>query len=370
MRRIHLIAEILEGAGFAVSVTEDALSARFEDHPMEVMQNRLNIVGYLTMHTRQLDMVMSRDAMVGHYRQKIKTDIERLFSPKAPPGPKPTPKGIAKAAVITISRGSYSRGKEVAEIVARRLGYECMSRDILLEASKEYDIPEIKLVRAIHDAPSIFKGVQGKEKYIAYIRAALLKSFRQDNLVYHGLAGHFFVSGISHVLKVRILADLDDRVREEMQREGISREEALNIIKKDDEHRRRWSRELYGIDTWDAGLYDLVIHTRNLSTADAAELIVQTSRLPQFAPTPASRKAMEDLALAARLKAALIDIRFDIDVHADGGTVFIQTVASPAVHRELKEQITAIARTFPEVTRVHVKLSRLKPYGEDAMALG
>ena len=273
-------------------------------------------------------------------------------------------------AVITISRGSYSRGREVAESVARKLGYPCVSRDVLLEASRKYNIPEIKLARAIHDAPSIFRGRQPKEKYIAYIRAALLKSFRQDNVVYHGLAGHFFVSGISHVLEVRILADLEDRVREEMQREGIGRDEALSVIESDDHHRRRWSRELYGIDTWDASLYDLVIHIRNLTSEDAAELICQTARLPQFVPTEASRKAMEDLALAARVKAALIDVRFDMDVRADGGVVRVQTEASPAAHAELKEQITAIASAFPEVTRVDVKLSRLTPYGEDGMPLG
>jgi hypothetical protein len=44
-------------------------------------------------------------------------------------------------AIITISRGSYSRGKEVAEALADKLGYGCVSRDILLEASKEFHIP-------------------------------------------------------------------------------------------------------------------------------------------------------------------------------------------------------------------------------------
>ena len=82
LRRIHLVAEILEWAGFTVSVTEDALRARFEDYPAEVMKNRLHIVGYLTIHTRQLDMVMSRSDRVEHYRKKIKTDIERLFEPQ------------------------------------------------------------------------------------------------------------------------------------------------------------------------------------------------------------------------------------------------------------------------------------------------
>ncbi|MEJ2071714.1 MAG: cytidylate kinase family protein [Syntrophobacterales bacterium] len=79
-------------------------------------------------------------------------------------------------AIITISRGSYSRGKEVAEKVAARLGYECISRDVLLEASEQFHIPEIKLVRAIHDAPSILERfTHGKERYVSYIKAALLK---------------------------------------------------------------------------------------------------------------------------------------------------------------------------------------------------
>jgi len=60
-------------------------------------------------------------------------------------------------AIITISRGSYSRGKEVAEALAAKLDYECVSRDILLETCQEFSIPEIRLVKALHDAPSAAK---------------------------------------------------------------------------------------------------------------------------------------------------------------------------------------------------------------------
>ena len=57
--------------------------------------------------------------------------------------------------VITISRGSYSHGTEVAEKVAQTLGYRCISRDVLLEVSDEFNVSEIKLTRAIRDSPSI-----------------------------------------------------------------------------------------------------------------------------------------------------------------------------------------------------------------------
>jgi hypothetical protein len=48
--------------------------------------------------------------------------------------------------IITISRGSYSKGKEVAEKVAQKLGYKCISQEIILEASEAFHVPEIRMV--------------------------------------------------------------------------------------------------------------------------------------------------------------------------------------------------------------------------------
>jgi len=45
--------------------------------------------------------------------------------------------------IITISRGSYSKGKDIAEKLSYKLNYECFSRDILLEASAHFNIPEV-----------------------------------------------------------------------------------------------------------------------------------------------------------------------------------------------------------------------------------
>ena len=52
-------------------------------------------------------------------------------------------------AIITISRGSYSKGREVAEKLAERLNYECISREILIEASEHFNTPEIKLITGV-----------------------------------------------------------------------------------------------------------------------------------------------------------------------------------------------------------------------------
>jgi cytidylate kinase len=208
-------------------------------------------------------------------------------------------------AIITISRGSYSNGKLIAEKVAEKLGYHCSSRDILLEASEHFNIPEIKLVRALHDAPSVLnRFTHGKERYIAYYRNAFLESVQKDNVVFHGLAGHFFLTDVGHVLKIRILADLDTRVKLEMERENISMEKARYIIKKDDDERRKWALALYGIDTADPSLYDLVIHIRKITVDDAVEIICNTVMLEHFKTTPESQKAMDNLVAAAQVNIA------------------------------------------------------------------
>jgi cytidylate kinase len=208
-------------------------------------------------------------------------------------------------AIITISRGSYHRGREVAEKVAQKLGYAVLSRDILLEASEEFNIPEIKLIRAIQDAPSILDRVtRQKEKFVAYIRAALLKHVQKDNVVYHGLFGHFFLQDIPHVLKVRIVADLEARVADEVKREGISESKARQIIIKDDEERRKWALHLYGADWWDATLYDLVIHLKTIRVDDAVDLLCQVVQLPGFQTTPESQEAINSLMEAALMEVA------------------------------------------------------------------
>ncbi len=209
--------------------------------------------------------------------------------------------------IITITRGSYSRGKEVAERLAKKLGYECIARDILLEASEEFNIPEIKLIRAIHDAPKVLERFfGGSERYVKYYRSALLQHARKDNIVYHGLAGHFFLKDIPHVLKVRINADMKTRVKEEMLREKISAEEALYILKKDDEERRRWSIQVYGMDPWDSRLYDMVINICTLSLDDAVDIIYGVLQKPTYRTTPESQKLVDNLALSAKEQIELI----------------------------------------------------------------
>ena len=80
LKRALFIKELLEKCDFRVEVREDNLIARVEHHEKEYMKKRLQILGYLTLHTRQLDMIMANDSEVRYYKAKIMKDIRELLA--------------------------------------------------------------------------------------------------------------------------------------------------------------------------------------------------------------------------------------------------------------------------------------------------
>lgn len=258
-------------------------------------------------------------------------------------------------AIITISRGSYTKGKEIAEKVAACLGYDCISREVILNTSDRFNIPEIKLVKAIHDAPAILdRFSHTKQDFIAYYQSALTRRVQKDNVVYHGLAGHLLLKGISHVLKVRIIADLATRVKYEMEREGMGKQEALALIQKDDQERRRWTESLYGADPWDGFLYDFVIRIDKFTVENAVDFICQAAAFEQFKTTKASQHKMDDLALASQVKGILIDQHFDVAVTSEYGNVIIFTKADARHLHNLEQKAKALGSEIEGINNLEV----------------
>jgi cytidylate kinase len=258
-------------------------------------------------------------------------------------------------ALITISRGAYTKGKEIAEKTAQELGYDCISREALLKASEDFDIPEIKLIQAIDNAPSFLdRFTRGREKYIGYIRAALFNQLKKDNVVYHGFGSHFFVKDIPRVLKVRVISPIGDRINIVRERYEISRKEAVRFIEKIDEQRKKWGLRLYGFDPSDPSLYDLVLHIDKIGVKDAVVTICRMVGLEQFQTTPESKQVLQDLALAAEVKTFLIGVKPDAEVCIDNGFVSLKTEAEVSEDSDLVGKMGEIVKMVPGVKGIKV----------------
>lgn len=259
-------------------------------------------------------------------------------------------------AIITISRGSFSRGKEIAEKLAEKLNYKCVSREILLGTCGQYNVPEIKLTKAIRNAPSFWNRFSGgKTQYINRIRATLLDYAKNDDIVYHGLAGQFFLKEIPNVLKVCLIADIEYRIKSVMGTEKISYTNARNYLKKIDEERIKWGKRLYGINTYDPILFDLVIYVSRLTTDDATDIIQYSAKLPCFQSTPESQDILKNTTIRAQIIALLPEYA-NSKISVDNGKVEMEVNAPLNQKDRIVRETREVVERIEDVKEINVIL--------------
>jgi cytidylate kinase len=260
--------------------------------------------------------------------------------------------------IIIISRGSHTWGKEVAEKVAQKLGYDCVAREDLLESSKQFNIPEIKLHRAIEETTSILDRFmrERKKEYLFFLQTAILKHVQKDNVVGHGYSGHLLIKDISHVIKVRINVALEDRIKLAMEREGMSWGQAFRFLNKLDAQRKKWGQRIFGVDIWDSSQYDLVLQINKITVDDAVDIICHTAGLKNFQTTPESQKKMDDMVLAADVKFALFNARPDVEVLSKDGSVLVKARENGSADEEIIDDINEIILKIPGVKETNVQI--------------
>lgn len=208
---------------------------------------------------------------------------------------------------------------------------------------------------AMEEPPS-FPGRYNHTRYVyfALIQAALFEQVRNGKAVYHGLAGHLLLKGVPGLLRLRVIAPLEQRIGAARERLKVRREEAAAFIDRMDHDRRKWTQFLYGVDWGDPALYDLLINLEQIGIERACGLVVSTIEQGGFEFSPERQAAMNDLALASRVRAALAQdpytLNLEAEVESRGGSV---TIRGESVKDEF-EAIRRVALAVPGVTGVTV----------------
>jgi len=256
--------------------------------------------------------------------------------------------------VVTISHAAYSGGSAIAERVASELGYRSVDREVLIEASKRYGIPEAKYTEILETQGHWWeRWRESLRLYRITLQAAMCEMAQSGNLVYHGRAGQQLLPGIRHVLKVLIVAPMDYRIQQVRAQQGMDAENARQYIRELDRVRSRRFRAVFNEDWLDPVAYDLVLNGATFDAVSGSWLIVETVRRPEFQPTPESIKAFGDLATTAKVQAALITSpktrNVVLNVRSDGGRVVISGILADP---DLEKEIVQTAKSVPGVTEV------------------
>ncbi len=77
-RRVRLLGDMLRGIDFRVDIKGDSLTARIEKRPVPYLKERLLVLGYLLIHTRQVDMVMDEEGFIDRYLARVHADIRKI----------------------------------------------------------------------------------------------------------------------------------------------------------------------------------------------------------------------------------------------------------------------------------------------------
>lgn len=258
--------------------------------------------------------------------------------------------------VITISRGTFSGGKTLAEGLSSRLGFRLIDREVIVTRAVAHGISE-KDLRSALERPPAAQGTTLEHKkyiYLALFQAALTEEVRAGRAIYHGLLGNLLLQGGSPILRLRVIAPLGYRIRITRERLGLNHAEAVAHIERMDQDRRKWTRYLYGVDWEDPTLYDLIVNLGHIGIDDACRAVAGMIQGGAFELTPERQAVMDDLALGARAKAELalnpFTANLEVGVEARGGSV--------AVTGELYEQaeeVERVIRAIPGVTDLAVR---------------
>ncbi|HLA79412.1 MAG TPA: cytidylate kinase-like family protein [Vicinamibacteria bacterium] len=274
--------------------------------------------------------------------------------------------------IVTISRGSMSGGRALAECVSGALAIPCLGREILVETAARLGVPEKALAEKMEKGPGLWdRFTLERHTYLAALRAALAEHALQGDLVYHGLAGHLLLRGAPAVLRVRLIAPLDMRVRAVMEQQGLGREEAEKHIRKVDEDRLRWTKFMYDVHLFDPHLYDLVVNLEELSMASACALVVEAARRPEFSVTGEVRAKLQDFALASRVRLALITQpatrSLELSVRAAGGVVTVggevpEATMLSRTSTRWEQELRQVVQGVPGVERLVLDVQPVSPY--------
>lgn len=196
-----------------------------------------------------------------------------------------------KKLIITIGRQFGSGGKAVADELGRRLGIPVYDNELITKAAQESGFSAELFVQSdekkrFFSLTSIFSSSFSgdsdnymSDKNLFNIQCSAIRNIaEQGSAIIVGRCSDYVLRDMECTLDVFLTSSQDVRAARIMEREGISKEDALGLIERKDKGREEYYN-YYTFGNWGvASTYDLCLNSGILGIEGTAEFIIEYAR--------------------------------------------------------------------------------------------
>ncbi len=248
--------------------------------------------------------------------------------------------------IVAMGREMGSQGKEVADGVAAALDAVVVHYEIIDHLGDRNRVRKSHVVRLLEQGDDLGRQLTPDDTLPTILSATEILEIASipESVVLRGWGGVALLRDVPHVVRVRITAPLEVRVRNLMatvkQADEARIREEIALF---DEAHAAVMRRHFDIDFRDPALYDLVLDTSELAPPDCAQCIVDFTRDKRFIETRTSRMRLVSLTTAAHVRALLKlhpptrDV--EIEVTANDGVIALSGAVASSELKVRCEQV-------------------------------
>ena len=185
--------------------------------------------------------------------------------------------------IITVSREMGTGAYGIAKELAKKLKNTLVDGPKLAACAADYGL-SIELLQAVDEKPPSYNTVEDRSRAASLnsIELILLDLASKGNVILYGRGGQDLLKECGNVLRLRFIADFDERVERFAEREWIDPDLAQELIRRSD-HQRGGFIHFYFDRDWDDPLgYDLTFNTSRLSPAAIVDTVIAAVKDPQL----------------------------------------------------------------------------------------
>jgi len=261
--------------------------------------------------------------------------------------------------VIALTEEMGSLATDVADQLAADLGLAVMRHEVIDNVSTRMHVPTSLINRLREGKAGTLERLRADKASLAvYMTEEVLEVAARGDVVLRGWGATCLLRTVPHVVCVRVTRPFAQRVawlREQLGADDIAFVEE-EIRRSDRAHAARMHAQ-FGVTWGDPLLYDLVLNTDRLSVETCARQIAALAQRPEFAETDASRAMLQNMALDARVRAALradaATRDIDVTVVSDAGRIVLTGIVLDADEMPAAERV---ARSVAGVAAVDNQL--------------